>query len=94
MAAANGLKELFAQVTDHFTQFTAKLEEENLQPSSYHVDSPDEYDKLDPMTHMQGDFIVELLQDLAWLIQGPKASTVAFVNQVTSFGSFIHRPYE
>ncbi|KAI9148322.1 O-methyltransferase lcsG [Paramyrothecium foliicola] len=84
MAAANGLKELFAQVTDHFTQFTSKLDELSLEPSHYDVDSPEEYHKLDPMTYMQREFIAELLQDLSWLVQGPRASTESFVNQTLS----------
>ena len=66
------IKELQAQINDGLNKLVAEMEEKDIKASTFEVDSPDECNKLDPVSWIGREVIATQLQDLSMLLQGPK----------------------
>jgi hypothetical protein len=77
------IKELLAKITEGVEALTAEMEQKGVSESTFDIDSPDEYDALGPTSWIQREGINEHLQDLIWILQGPKSSITNFCATVS-----------
>lgn len=87
MSTVEGLKKLLEEINNGMGKLIAEMEEKGIKESTFDADSPDEYEKLEPLTWIGREIIAAQLQDLASLIIGPKNFINAFSTNVG--GSFL-----
>jgi hypothetical protein len=87
MSTVEGLKKLLEEINNGMGKLIAEMEEKGIKESTFDANSPDEYEKLEPLTWIGREIIAAQLQDLASLIIGPKNFINAFSTNVG--GSFL-----
>lgn len=90
MSTVEGLKKLLEEINNGMGKLIAEMEEKGIKESTFDANSPDEYEKLEPLTWIGREIIAAQLQDLASLIIGPKNFINAFSTNVGAF-SFLFR---
>lgn len=78
-----GMKDKLAKAGELLDKLLAEMQEKGVQEPTFDVDSTDDYLKLAPKTFATREMLIDELQDLIWLVQGPQQS-VLFANSVVS----------
>lgn len=79
MAAADtaGLKNVLTEIIEHTIQLSTVIRQHDLKEPNWGPDSPDDYKKLPGDVFMKRQQLIDLLQDMIWLVQGPTESVFA-----------------
>jgi hypothetical protein len=88
MAAPITMKERFSKAGELLDKLLAEMEEKGVKEPTFEADSTDDYMKLAPRTYATREMLIDHLQDLIWLVQGPQQS-VLFANSVVSSFIFV-----
>jgi hypothetical protein len=76
-----GMKDKLAKAGELLDKLLAEMQEKGVQEPTFDADSTDDYLKLAPKTFATREMLIDELQDLIWLVQGPQQS-VLFANSV------------
>lgn len=86
--STEGLKKLLGEINEGMGKLIAEMEEKEINESTFEVNSPDEYEKLEPLTWIGREILAAQLQDLSTLILGPKNYINAFSTNVSNCVSY------
>lgn len=88
MAAPVSMKDKLSKAGELLDKLLAEMQEKGVAEPTFDADSPDDYMKLAPKTYATREMLVDELQDLIWLVQGPQQS-ILFQNSVVSAVFFL-----
>lgn len=91
MASSSGIKQLLAEINEKVNKLVEEMEAKEVRESTFDIDSPDDYQKLEPLAQLEREIISSQLQDLQQLLLGPKGTIDSFCTNVSDSGT--HRVF-
>jgi hypothetical protein len=86
------LSSLAKQISDITATITTYLEEKKLEAPTFAANSPTSFPEISPELFHQRQVLLDAINDLAILVQGPSESVFNYVHTVTKSHIFYQEP--
>lgn len=83
-AVQSPIQDLASKISELSGSFTQSLQEKNIPTPSFAADSPTSYDGLTPELFLQRQQLLDHLNDMMYLVQGPSESIFNYAHNVST----------